>query len=172
MNDFIPKKFKFDLDDDTRQQCIRDIEKYFIDNDWPKDIPQYQTYPVLFERQEPHWRKIEEIFFKSFLMYSGECPTDMKSWAYVSFIGKSGSKGERWHDHFTASSCNLSAVMYLQCEDRRNGTMFLYEDNIVIPLVYNDTIYVFDSQVMHSPTTWDHVNGTQNRIVISADCYF
>lgn len=172
MNDLVPKKFKIDLDEDTKQKCITDIERYFIIDDWCKEVPHYQTYPVLFERDEDHWKKLRHLFFNAFLSATGQCPSHMKAWAYVSFVEKPGSISDRWHDHYEINADKISSVLYLQCEDRKNGTMFLCGENIIVPLVYLDTIYIFDSKLMHSPTTWDYKNKVKNRIVVAVDSYF
>lgn len=171
MDNLVPRKFKIDLDEDTKQQCIEDIERYFVDDDWCKEVPHYQTYPVLFERDEDHWRKLHELLFSVFLSATGHSPFYMRAWAYVSFVGKPGSSSNRWHSHVEQDISKVCSVLYLQYDDEKNGTMFLCGENIVMPLIEQDTVYVFDSRLMHSPSTWNHESSKKNRIVLAVDCY-
>jgi len=172
MIDLIIKKIIIDLDEDTKEKCISDIEDYFIKDDWCQSAPFYQTYPILFEREDLHWQKMQKEFFNAFLMHSERCPTWMKAWSYVSFVGKPGNTSDRWHDHYKKNADKISAIMYLQYEDEKNGTMFLHDEYIIIPLIRPNTIYIYDSSIMHSPTTWNYKTSKKNRIVLAVDCYF
>ena len=172
MDNLVLNRFKIDLDEDTKQKCIKDIEEYFVDDDWCKDAPHYQTYPVLFGREEEHWEKLRLLFFNAFLTDTGKTPSYMRAWAYVSFVGKPTNVSEGWHKHDDDSTNKISSVLYLQYEDVKNGTMFICGDVIVMPLIEENTVYLFNSSLIHSPSTWNHERMKKNRIVLSVDCYF
>ena len=172
MDNLVLNRCKIDLDEDTKQKCIADIEKYFVNDDWCKDAPHYQTWPVLFERDENHWKKLRHLFFNLFLTETGKSPSDMKAWSYVSFAKKPISDSGGWHKHDDDTTNKISSIMYLQYEDVKNGTMFICGKVIVMPLIEENIVYLFNSSLIHSPSTWNHERMKKNRIVLSVDCYF
>ena len=56
-------------------------------------------------------------------------------------------------------------------EDINNATMFDLGDTILIPKVDLNTLYVYDSKLLHTPTYWDYENATQNRYVLAIDLW-
>jgi len=159
------QKTKLQISDSDRQKCIEDIEKLFVDDEWCKHVPHYQTWPTLFDRKEEHWISLKKKIEDKFNLQKNQ---RLKAWAYVSFVGKKGCLANLWHVH--DSKDNFSAVFYLQNDNEFAGTMYMIEDTIVSPKVDNDTLYMFSSNILHTPPYWDYENSKSNRIVLAIVC--
>ena len=159
------QKTKLEISDLDRQRCIEDIEKLFVDDEWCKTVPPYQTWPTLLNRKEEHWILLKEKLEEKFNLQKNQ---RLKAWAYVSFVGKKGCLANLWHRHNTPHE--FSAVFYLQNDNEFAGTMYMIEDVIVSPKVDNNTLYMFRKNTFHTPPYWDYENSKRNRIVLAIDC--
>jgi hypothetical protein len=167
-------KIPFVISDEDRINCINDIEDFFVKDDWIKDepyVPYYQTWPILFELSDKHWINIKERVTTIIRLFNPKCNI-FTCWAFVSFVGKKGSLGNGWHTHFKEHNDRISSLIYLQIENENNGTMFNLGDKIIIPKAKLDTLYVYNANVLHSPTYWDYKNATKNRIVLAIDASY
>lgn len=151
---------------------IKDIEQYFIDDNWCKDVPFFQTWPTLFERNEQHWLYLKSKTIEIFTLLKNKKPVKLKAWSYVSFVNKKGSLGNAWHTHFEPNVEKLSSIVYLQFENEEDSTLFKFNEYIIMPIIKENTCYVFDSDITHSPSYWDYQNSKKNRIVLAIDAYF
>jgi len=163
-------KIPFDISNEDRKKCIFDIEKLFEDDNWCKDVPYYQTWPLLFEREEEHWRRLKYRISLVMTLLNPKIKRII-CWSYASFVGKKGSVGNGWHNHVLGKENDsvLSCIFYLQTETYYSGTMFDVGDTIVIPKVCTKTLYIYNPTIMHTPTYWDYENETKNRITLAMD---
>ena len=155
-------KYKIDLPEEYRENCIRDIYEYFSVGDWCEMVPKYQTWPVLFERTETHWKYLKDTFLEG---TKNKTYKSIHAWAYVSFSGKESSKKDLFHVH----SLENSAVFYLKLSTPTKGTIFKTDDYLISPIVDTSSWYYFKSNVLHSPSDWDHLNEKENRIVLAVE---
>ena len=162
-------KIPFYITDQDREKYIWDIEKLFENDIWRKDVPLYQTWWNLFTREEEHWQNLKYRIISIIALLNPELK-NIKCWAYASFVGKKGSLSRGWHEHSERSN-RLSCLIYLQISDPRNGTMFDLGENIVTPKVCINTLYIYNSNISHTPTYWDYENQTKNRYVLSMDTW-
>ena len=153
-------KHKIQLSDEYRKQCIHDILKYFEDDEWCKTVPKYQTWPILFDRTEPHWEYLKQSFFNVVGVKEFK---SLKCWAYVSFPGTQ-FEGNLWHTHDESKG---SAVFYLSISSPRNGTIFVDGDLLISPIVDDSAWYFFDSNIEHSPSPYNSMGEKKPRVVLA-----
>lgn len=174
MRDLI-KQYKLNLSKKQKQKCIKDIEEYFFDDEWcvNNNLPLYQTHPILFERTEDHWVYLKKKYTDLFCSILNKQPFQLVSWAYVSFVGKKGSLGDDWHSHESSGAKNhICSVTYLQYEKDTDGTMFRTNDFVIMPLIKNNFVYTFPSNILHTPCFWNYSKYSKNRIVLIVDAIF
>jgi hypothetical protein len=164
-------KIPFVISNEDRQKYINDIEDLFAKDDWNKDVPYYQTWYTLFDRKERHWVQLKQNVLHILIALNPKLNIFV-CWAYVSFVGKEGSLGDRWHRHVDKYNDRITCIIYLQTENENNGTMFDLGNKIIIPKVDINTIYVFNSNLLHTPTYWNFKKATKNRIVLSIDAWY
>jgi hypothetical protein len=160
--DSIISKHKINFPNVYRENCINDVLEYFKLDNWCKHVPQYQTWPVLFERKEPHWQYLRNSFLNAANLDSFQ---KINAWAYVSFVDKPSNEQELYHTH----NLKYSAVFYLSISSSKKGTVFLIDDFLISPVVDDSSWYLFNSNIFHSPSHWDYVNEKQNRIVLAVE---
>jgi hypothetical protein len=155
-------KHKIDLPVEYRNQCIQDILKCFDDGDWAQDHPKYQTWPVLFKRTEKHWEYIKNTFFN----VVGTREFDiLRAWSYVSFPGK-----ESFNKIYNKHNCSqFTALFYLKISSPKSGTIFVDEETLISPIVDDSAWYIFDSDIEHAPSPWNHVCEKEPRVVLAVD---
>ena len=175
MNNEIQKHLLI-ISPEYRQQCIHDITGYFEKGEWVDETlyPTYQTAPVLFDRDEPHWQFIKERVGKIVNGITGLPIKVMKCWGFGYYPGKPSNQfsfpSRGWHTH--GGEDKMSAVYYLEMDDLNDGTMFDMGDHILIPKVDLNYLYVFPSNVLHRPSIWNHETSEKGRILIAVDVYF
>ena len=164
-------KAMLNFSEDAKQKCILDIDNYFDNDDWCKNIPHYQTWPVLFDRTEHHWvelkKQITEQVETKYEIKNLKC----KAWAYVCMAGQNQNynKQNGWHSHDKVGSL-YSAIFYLNAIDGFEATEFMDVDGDVYrPKLTSNLLIYFDSKLCHRPAIWDGKKHNQNRYVISVD---
>ena len=158
----IISRHKINFPNVYRENCIDDVLDYFKNDNWCKNVPKYQTWPVLFDREESHWKYLKDSFLK---INDYKNFSKINAWAYVSFAGEESLKDELYHTH----NLKNSAVFYLKISSPKKGTIFLIDDFLISPLVDDSCWYLFDSNIFHSPSYWDYMNEKEHRIVLAVE---
>lgn len=164
-------KTMLNFSDKLKQQYMSDIDSYFINDDWCKHVPHYQTWPVLFDRTESHWidlkNKITDQVKQSYDINNLKC----KAWAYVCLAGEDQNYNNQggWHSHDKCDAV-FSAIYYLNSNEQFEATEFMdINGDVYRPRLKENMLLYFDSKIVHRPAIWNGKKHKQNRYVISVD---
>lgn len=154
-----------------QHKCMVDIDSYFANDDWCKEAPPYQTWPVLFDRPESHWIELKNQITNQLNTKYNINNFSCIAWAYVCFAGEQqhyfGQNG--WHVH-NKDNALYSAIFYLNFVNGFDATEFMDSNGDVYrPKMEENMLLCFESKLKHRPATWNHINYKQNRYVVAVD---
>jgi hypothetical protein len=154
------------------ERLINDIDELFKSGDWCVDVPKFQTWPTLFNRNDIHWVNLRNNFISETTKKLGQKPTTVQAWSYVNYAGIPQDKFPLWHIHGrkrAEGECRICGVLYLTEEEQ--GTMFLNEGKVFHAPSTICEWYFFDPDKKHSPPLWDF-NKKHNRYCIAAEAIY
>jgi len=153
------------ISDEVINNAIKDIE-HELEINLCTEVPLFQTYPVLFNKQETHWQILKETFINSLLnVYNVNKFNTIEAWGYVNKVGHK-QPDNRWHTH---NSTLYSGVMYLQIPKNSQGTLFVDDNQKIIEAPVKEKQWViFNSNVQHAPPVWDYNKSDKDRLCLAA----
>lgn len=143
---------------------IVDINNLFRSGDWCQEAPKYQTWSVLFERNEPHWQELKRSFEQEYAKKYGPLEQKTTAWCYVNFPKVPQDPANKWHTH---KNSTISAVMYLTMPQGAEPTHLMLEKEEVLPRTLRVWNF-FSSDVLHRTGEWDHEVTDEPRYCIAA----
>ena len=170
MNDLKISKLPFLISKEDRMKCIEDVENIVRDGTYCKTVPPFQTFPDLLGRNEEHWQRLSNYLHEIFRKFCNS-PVEVFSWAFINMVGVPGAKERGWHNHYNPNIKKISSIAYLQCENINNGTMFDMGDYILMPKVDVNSIYAYDSKIVHTPSYWNYEQSKINRVVLASEVH-
>ncbi len=158
---------------EDKKSLINDINEYFDTGNWCYFVPKFQTWPTLFQRNEAHWKKLRDSFVEHCCNKIGtESFVSLKCWAYknVPFAPGEGD----WHCHFEEDIVTVSGLFYLMLPTNDMVTEYIDKNtNQAAKFPSKENCWtVYNGNLMHRPSVWNHLEMKQSRIVIAADINF
>jgi hypothetical protein len=150
-----------------------DLLEIYNSGNWCKDVPEFQTFPTLFDIEKPHWQYLKNNFIENVVKETKIRPKEVRAWCYANFFGYPQKKWPLWHNHSGKREdnnnwyeCYACAVLYLT--ENESGTLF-NKNGIITSLPGEIGIwYFFEPEDMHSPPEWDAFK-TENRFCIATE---
>lgn len=148
-----------------------DLLNIYNSGDWCKIVPEFQTFPTLFEIKKNHWQELKNNFIDEVTKHTKIVPIHVKAWCYANFPGYAQKEWPIWHTHIEQDKKQLKicGVMYLT--NSEEGTVFLKENNYVYLSSDIGIWNFFQPDQLHSPPKWDPNNKT-NRYCIAAEAIY
>ena len=148
-----------------------DLLDIYNSGEWCKFVPEFQTFPTLFEINKDHWQELKNNFIDEVSKYTGVVPTHVKAWCYANFPGHAQKEWPMWHVHNEGflNQLKICGVMYLTPSSE--GTVFLKEDKHVYVAGDVGVWNFFQKDEVHSPPKWNPNNKT-NRYCIAAEAIY
>jgi hypothetical protein len=148
-----------------------DLLEIFNAGEWYRGVPEFQTFPTLFEINKIHWQNLKKDFIDEVFKFTGRTPELVKAWCYANFPGHAQKEWPLWHTHDVTfpKEEKICGVMYLTYSPE--GTVFLKDDKHIYLSGDIGVWNLFDSNEVHSPPKWDPNNKT-NRYCIAAEAIY
>ena len=167
---------QFNISDSSRQKLTSDILQLYGLGGLCWDVPLFQTYPILFDRQENHWIDLKQEFLNAVHAIKKPSSFKCRSWAYINIPGIKVSNHLLWHNHNVVVHKEfpqvISGIFYLSLPEHSNTTEYLINNQIkkIPPII--DAWALLPGYIDHRPGYWDHARAVHPRISVVADYYF